>query len=172
MKSKFLLSTLIFICLFLTIFFNNCKAENENYNIFIKDTSTDFVKSIDIGGTTYEYYDIRITLHNSGDVISDNITVKLQDELDNYTQNKKVNPGEDETFTFTNHPLPGEDQHTLYVSYYATDLDKRGGHNTGSTTITTDYSDNENNDSIPGFGIITLLWVILLLFITKKVWKK
>jgi len=176
MKSTFLLMSmiiLILICGFINIFSNDCVAENGNYAIFIKDTSTNLVDTLEKGGTIYEYYDIKITMHNSGDAISDDIAVKIMDaEGFNDTINKTIRPGEDEIYLFSNYPLMGVGAHKLDVSYYATELDKRNDYNSGLTTINIGTTDNKNNDSTPGFEIVVLVCGIFLFLSLKKYKRK
>ena len=175
MKSKFLIFGIIITLLFINILTNTCIAGNDEYTITIKDKSAEYIKTKTIGGNTFEYYNISITLHNSGNIISDNITVELADEdkLQNLTKEYSIKPGEDKTYTFSDHPLMGSGEHTLYINYYATDMDKRNAGNTGSTTfIINEKSNNDNDKGIPGFELVFLITSIILIFLINKKKKK
>ena len=133
------------------------------------DASSEFVKTTEIGGDTWVFFNISITLYNSGNIESDNITVKLQDEDSNYTRKDSVMPGETKTFIFVEHPLLGLDKHKLGVSYCPTDLSiPMNDDNSGYITLAVEYGDGDSDGSTPGFEIISLICIMALIVLIRK----
>jgi len=171
MKSKIFLLVLVGI-LFTGFLSGNvseiCIAEDEFYKISM-DTSSEFVKTTEIGIDTWVFFNITITLFNSGNIESDNITVKLQDEYSNYTREGSVMPGENKAFKFVEHPLLGLDENTLVVSYYPTDLSiPKNDDNYGYKTLAIEYGDSDVDGSTPGFEIISLICTVALIVLIRK----
>jgi hypothetical protein len=170
MKSKIFL--LMLAGILFTVFFSGnvseiCIAEDEFYKISM-DTSSEFVKTTEIGGDTWIFFNISITLHNFGNIESDNITVELQDEYSNYTREGSVMPGE-RTFIFVEHPLLGLGKHKLGVSYYPTDLSiPMNDDNSGYTTFAVEYENGDDDGSTPGFEIISLICIVVLIVLIRK----
>ena len=145
-----------------------CTAEDEFYKISM-DTSSGFVKTTEIGGATWVYFNIIITLYNSGNIESDNVTVKLQDEYSNYTREGTVTPGGTKKFIFVEHPLLGLGEHKLGVSYYPTDLSiPINDDNYGYTTLVVEYGDSDGDGPTPGFEIIFLICTVVLIVLIRK----
>lgn len=171
MKSKVFL--LMLTCILFTGFFSGnvfetCTAEDESYKISM-DVSSEFVKTTKIGGDTWVFFNISITLYNSGNIESDNITVKLQDDDSNYTREGSVMPGETKTFIFVEHPLLGLGERELGVSYCPTDLSiPMNDDNSGYTALTVEYGDGDGDGSTPGFEIISLMCIIALIALIRK----
>jgi hypothetical protein len=172
MKSKYLifgLITIIFFILFVNIFSSSSNAQDESYHISIIDTSSKYIKTETYGGNTFFYYDISITLHNSGNVPSDSITVKLRDVDGNYSKQSIINPGEFKTFTFDNHPMWQPGDLTVHFNYYATDRNRRAAHNTGETTLVLNSgNDGVSATSTPGYELLILVIGILFISLIKK----
>lgn len=173
MKLKYSIGLVLGIILFvlcINIFTIASSAIDDSYHISIKDTSAKYLKTRTHGDYEFPYYDISITLHNSGNVPSDNITVKLRDEDGNYTKEVVINPGEDKTVVFNEHIFWGKIKRTVHFEYYATELDKRNIHNSGSTTliINPDKS-GASAASTPGFEVlIVLIGIIFVLIMNKR----
>jgi len=145
------------------------KADN-NYEISINDTDYKYIKKIKKGSFTFEYFDISVTLYNSGPDTSDDMTVNLIDEDGSYNLTGTLAPGEEKTFTFDNHPLIGQGNHNIKINFFPTDVNNRRVKNTGSTTLKISRDKKENNNSVPGFELILLFLsiVIFYLIIYKK----
>jgi len=171
MKSKvflFILAGILFTGFFSGNVSEICIAEDEFYKISM-DTSYEFVKTTEIGGDTWVFFNISITLHNFGNIESDNITAKLQDEDSNYTQEGSIMPGKTKTFIFVEHPLLGLGEHKLGVSYYPTDLSVPiNDDNSGYKTLAVEYGDGNGNGSTPGFEIISLICIVFFIVIIRK----
>ena len=171
MKSKvflLMLAGILFTVFFSGNVFEICTAEDEFYKISM-DVSSEFVKTMETGGDTWIFFNISISPHNSGNVESDNITVKLQDEDSNYTQEDSVMPGETKTFIFIEHPLLGLGEHKLGVSYFPTDLSiPMNDYNSGYTTLAVEYGDGDGDSSTPGFAIISLICIVALIVLIRK----
>ena len=173
MKLKYLLFGAIIILLsfsVINLFSNDCNAQNGDYQIFIKDTSADFIKSETFGEHIFVYYDITLTLHNSGDTESDEISVILRDEDGNYTKKGNIGPGEDATFIYDDHPFVGAGEHTLYFYYYPTEIENRNQQNSGSTSIVInpDKNGDDDDESIPGFELTILISAIVTTLLIMK----
>jgi len=170
-KSKVFL--LVLMCILLTGFFSGnvletCAAEDEFYKISM-DVSSEFVKTTEIGGDTWVFFNISITLYNSGNIESDDITVKFQDEDSNYTREGSVMPGETKTFIFVEHPLLGLGEHKLGVNYCPTDLSiPMNDDNSGYTTLAVEYGGGDGDSSTPGFEIISLICIMALIVLIRK----
>ncbi len=165
-----MLAGILFIGLFSGNIIEMCTAEDEHYKISM-DVSSEFVKATESGGKTWTFFNITVALYNSGNVKSDDITVKLQDEDANYTRKGSVMPGENKTFVFVEHPLLGLGEHKIDISYYPTDLTvKTNNDNSGSTTFTVGYDNDDDGTSTPGFEFIfIILAVAFVLLIRKKI---
>lgn len=172
MRSKLLTFGLVitlFLGVFLGVLTDTCDAENGYYKISIEDISSEFIKTTKKGGVTYVYFNIIVTLYNSGDIESDNITVELQDEFGNYINKGTIKAGETKMFIFGEHPLEGLGKHTLDVSYYPTDINiERTKDNTGSETFTVKHGNNNNDNSTPGFEFIFLISTVVFVFLIRK----
>ena len=172
MKSKvflLMMAGILFTGLFSGNVFEICTAEDELYKISM-NASSEFVKTMETGGNTWIFYNISITLYNSGNVESDNITVKLQDEDSNYTREDSVMPGETKTFIFVEHPLLGLGEHKLDVNYYPTDSSiPKKDDNSGYTTLDVEYRDSDGDGSTPGFDIISIICIMALIVLLRKI---
>jgi len=162
-----MLTGILLIGLFSGNIIEMCNAEDEYYKISM-DVSSEFVKATESGGKTWTFFNIIIALYNSGNVKSDNITVKLQDEDANYTREGSVMPGENKTFIFVEHPLLGLGEHKIDISYYPTDLTVRTNNdNSGSTILTVGY-DNDDDASTPGFELTFIIIAAAFVFLIRK----
>jgi len=171
MKSKvflLILTGILFTSLFSGNVFETCTAEDEFYKISMYESS-EFVKTTEIGGDTWVFFNISITLYNSGNIKSDNITLKLQDEDSNYTREGSVMSGETKTFTFVEHPLMGLGEHKLDVSYFPTDLSiPMNDDNSGYKMLVVSYEDSDGDGSTSGFEIISLICILALVVLMRK----
>ena len=173
MKLKYLIFGIIFSMLIITSFnvlLNTVNAKEETYDIKVINTSSKYLKTENHGGNTFVYYEISITLQNTGNIASDELSIRLRDEDGNYTKEVVISPGEYKTIIWDNHMFLGSKQRTVYFDYYAEDLEKRTSSNTGSTilVIDPDNSGVSATSNTPGFEVIILLSSILIFYIFKK----
>ena len=127
------------------------------------------IKSIEIGGKIWIFFNISVNLYNSGNIKSDNITIKLQDEDFNYTQKGFVMPGETKKFIFIDHPLLGLGKHIIDITYYPTNLDiPLTDDNSGSISIIVEYGYGDVDVSTPGFEFISLIALLAIIFIILR----
>ena len=176
MKSKVILFTLMFL-LFIGFFTGNfikiCNAEDQ-YSISIIDKSYEFVRTVEVGDQTYVYYNITIIMNNSGNDISDNITLHIEDDQGYsgyyyYT----FSPKELKEFIFDDWPLLGLGEHQININFYPTDLDVTiSEDNSGSTSLVLSTDGESDDKSTPGFELVSLISamsaIVLYLFIRKK----
>lgn len=167
-----LLTLVLGFSLFLFIFINiseDCIAADNDYIISIDNMSYTVLDTKNIGGRTWVSYNISIVLYNSGNLKSDEITVKIYDNLDNLSESKVINPGEYKIYYFLTNLVSGE--HDLEIDYYPKLVDKRNEYNTGSSTFkigAVASKENDDDNPIPGFEISLFIVIILFLILRKK----
>ncbi len=169
---KFKISFMSFLIMLLFIFscllFNITAAEDDYYEIQMVEKDYDIVGIREINDRKVVYFNISITLHNLGNLVSDDITVRIEDEDGWYIRNDTLKPHDSKKFIFNNHPLLGSGEHRINISYYPTD----------KNIVLTEYNHGEDilmllsedkNNSTPGFGACFLIIVILsYIFIYKN----
>ena len=174
MKSQwFVTMGVVVICfgLFFGIFIDMARAENE-YIISITDIK------YEITNINEEHeiirYNIFVTLHNSGDITSDNMTIILEDEDGaNITRKGVLPPGESITISYDDHPFFRLNDHTIQILYYPTNFRiPRNSSNTGDETFVLQYGENKANNDSPGFEIILMLLSIIIYLPYRKIKKK
>lgn len=177
-KSKFL-SIVIFIftvtCLFFVFFVEESEAVNQAEVSFFGEPKyvelSSIVKNDKIIGKTFQ---INVTLHNSGDLRSDGITVNLTDQ-EGFTLRRDVlyiDPGKTEIASFIWSTTNIRNQQII-VSFYPTNLKTAwDDYNSGSTTLTIKIADEGGvpATSTPGFEILVFLFAVatLMFFIRKN----
>jgi len=162
---------ILFLGLFFGFFIKVSNSQDNYYQISITDKSYE-IKSID---EKYEiiYFDISITLKNSGNIISEDMTLRIRDVDGNYTLNGTIMPGESKTFTFEKHPIIGLKDHTISIYFNPTDeFAPLNDFNQGKDELTLKYSSNGNGSSTPGFELIFIIISIMLCFTTAKYKRK
>lgn len=162
--------SILFFGVFSGILTEICNAEDRDYNISIGDATYEVIKIDDSKTTVVVYYKIGIVLHNSGNKISDDITLEMKDALGVYPRNGTILPGESREFVFDDWPLMGLGEHLIDIGFYPTDLNiPRGEYNSGSTSLVLSADGKGDDKSTPGFELVSLMSAIALyLFIRKK----
>lgn len=144
------------------------QSKNSNeYEISISDTNTEYIRTRTVVNVKYEVYDISIEIFNKGPQSTDNLTVKLIDELDEYTIRGVIPSMDSKNFTFKDHLLPGTDKHSVDFQILNSENET-----IKSLTIYFDKSgpvDSNSESSTPGFEIL-LVFIIMLVFLA--VYKK
>ena len=173
MKSKLILTLIIgFLCfgLFFCIFVDTIVAQD--YQISIVDKSYNIHKIREIQDQTFIYYNISITLRNSGNSISDDITVRIMDEDGNYTRNGTIMPDESKTFLFDDHPLLGMTDHTIFIYFYPTDKpDSLDDYHHGEDVLILKYGGDAEDGNTPGFEAV-FLFVVIVGYVVIRKYKK
>lgn len=171
MKSKALLVLIISIlCLgfFSGLLSGISVAENGHYELSIVEKNYKIYKTDELAGDTWVYFNISITLHNSGAIESDNITVTIEDEDGIILRrNGTILPGKNKTFRFEDHPLKGMKEHQINISYYPT---------LANVPVTNyNYGDDVlillpqgGDDSTPGFEIIFIIMALVVYALSKR----
>ncbi|MBN2602509.1 MAG: hypothetical protein JXA91_00050 [Candidatus Thermoplasmatota archaeon] len=165
-----IISLLVFV--FLNNFITTCFASEQDQFISIDTTKTNynFLKKEQIGNQIIMYYDIYITLKNSGNSTSDDITLDVTDD-GNYPffQNHTFSPGEDKTFIMEDWIFEGNGVHNITISYYPTNQTRTNAHNSGSMVLYL-YENNpqQNNSSTPGFEVFLIFCAIIFLAVSTK----
>ena len=168
---KFKISFMSFLIMLLFILscllFDITAAEVDYYEIQIVENDYDIVGIREINDRKVVYFNISITLHNLGNLVSDDITVRIEDEDGWYVRNGTLQPHESKKFIFDNHPLLGSGEHRINISYYPTN----------NNVVLTDLNHGEDilmlssedkNNFTPGFDICFLIIAILsYIFIYK-----
>ena len=142
-------------------------AESD-YSISISDTSYEFVKTREAGGSTWVYYNISIVLHNSGSMISDDITLEIvgDDEIPLY-DNDTIAAGGYRVFTFENFFFHGLGDHQVNISFFPTEITiQRTPDNFGNASFIIPYGGEE--ESTPGFEFVALLVASFLVFLRRR----
>lgn len=173
MKSKIFLLMLIsilFFGVFSGVLTEICNAEGRDYNISIEDTTYEVIKIDDSKATVVVYYKISIVLHNSGNKISDDITLEMNDAFGVYLRNGTILPGGSREFVFDDWPLMGLGEHLIDISFYPTDLNiPREEYNSGSTSLVLSADSKGDDKSTPGFEIILVITAIIVItFLGRK----
>jgi hypothetical protein len=172
MKREFAVSLLIGVFLCFQMIAGLCEGQDGIAEISIDTdhTSYELVSTEKIGQQTIAYYKISITLQNTGDVRSNDITLNVVDDggfpfLENYT----FNPGESKTFIMNNWPLEGLGAHNLTINFFPTNESRMNPHNHGTMTYVVSGNSPSDGSSTPGFELIVVLVAVLLaIFLYRK----
>ena len=152
----------------------NCFAEEDTYNISIKDEPTYKLTNTILrdGRILGKSYKIDVVFTNSGAFKSDEIEVNLTDQ-EGFTLSQRTffNPGETKTITFNWSTINIKNQE-LQINFYPSNQDIiRNNLNSGrkSLTIKVDVS-SVPGASTPGFEIVLLIAAILCVttFLKRK----
>jgi len=193
MKFKFLVIMLISVMFFCTLsntIIKTSAAGSNNNGISIEDMSYKVLRTEEIGSYTFVYYKLVITLHNSGGLTSDDLTVVIIDDdvtkdypgtktrVPNPDSEPPINiaPGESKDFIFgekTEWMIVGTGKHVLDVNVYP-------NNNESSTPICSNkFVINSNGESgglpatsTPGFEILAMLTAVFIIFLFAKKRKK
>ena len=145
-------------------------SQDDSYEISITDTTYEKTDVNDVHNIVY--YNISVTLENSGTIESEDITLQITDEDGNYTRNGTILPGSSKTFIFTDHPLIGLNDHTISLSFFPTDqFAPKNEYNSGEDSLTLIYNQGSGFDTTPGFEAFFTLIILSLFVLIKKVRK-
>lgn len=178
-KQKIIILTIAFIMIS-TIFLNT--VSSKNYSIDIENIDSKLIKKEGkTAQTTFLYYEITVKLKNTGAEKSDNLTVIIidDDKTEDYPGTKTRTPGEDEPqiqlqpgesqdFIFGKDdpwPIQGDRKHTITIIVYPNNNESATP--LAQTTHTLNTEEN-NDDSIPGFELVTILISSFLAFFIYK----
>ncbi len=174
MKNKYFIMIIVLLLnfIFLNTFITTCFASDLDQSISIDTTKTkyNFLKKEQIGNQIIMYYDIFITLKNSGNSISDDITLDVIDDGGYpFIQNHTFSSGEEKTFIMDDWIFEGEGTHNLTISFYPTNQSLTNSNNSGSMMLYI-YENNQqqNNSSTPGFEALLIFVAIIFLAIPTK----
>lgn len=166
-----LLKTLIITIIFSMIFADMSLAEGEEAIISIDDARTNyqFLRKETLGENIFLYYNISITLENSGNLTSDDITLEVIDDGGySFTGNYTFKPGENNTFKMENWLFLGQGTHNITISYYPTNISKATTSNKGEKILYLYENNQKSNNSTPGFEVFLLFFVALYFVFAKR----
>jgi len=162
MKRKMtkILMYLLIIFFAISLFINSANANY--YDISIVDTKADQINNQTVGNFTIRTFKITIVLYNSGDDISEEITVKLKEpELDNYIifspLNETLQPGQYKSYIIEEWPTAIAGEILLNISFEPSSPDSQpNDYNTGYQILKIPAFTSDS-ESTPGFSIILML---------------
>ena len=176
-KSKFL--TLVILVLTLNLFFimftEKSIAANQAQVSFLGQPTYRLIRSIERNGQVIgKTFQINVTLHNSGNLMSDELTVNLSDEEGFTLTRDKIylDQGDTKIISFTWSTTTLNRNQQIKVLFFPSDLNVSWNEfNSGSTTFTIKVTDSGGLPaaSTPGFEIIVFLSAVtILIFLLKK----
>ena len=159
---------------FFMIFAEKCTAMDQSQVSLLGEPTYNLVRDIERNGQIIgKTYQINVTLYNSGDLRSDQLTLNLTDEegFILHRDNVYVDPGKTATIPFTWSTTTIRNQN-IRVNFYPTALDTIWNeYNSGSTIFSVKIRDDSGlpATSTPGFEIIALLFAVAIsIFLLKK----
>jgi hypothetical protein len=170
LKIKAILILYEFVLLFVIISFFTITVDSEEdqYTIELIDKKFEVIRIKEFYNRNIVYYKIFITLKNSGNIESDDITVKIEDKDGSYIRNSTIFPNESEVFIFDDHPIISMEDQIINISYFPTDIGTAlDESNHGDDKLILKPNKNENN-LIPGFEIIFLFAAIIVYIFYNK----
>jgi hypothetical protein len=176
MKSRcimVLIFTILCISSIPTIIINPISAEDNSYNISIVGKNYTIARIHELPGDDLVFFNISITLRNSGSQESDNMTVEIQDEEmgTNFIHtNGTISPGQIKTFYFLDYPINGMIEHRINISYHPTfESIEWTEFNHGTDVLV--LLPEKKNETTPGFEIV-FIFLALILYISYKKFKQ
>ncbi len=153
-----------------------CTAKETNYKITVTNTDYKYLKTEGSGNQIFTYYKVIITLYNSGNIESDDITVSIwesnEDKKMAIHRNATIPAGETKRFVFGEDGgewiVQGAEGHVLIYEYHATNTSRINNYNSGSGTFKLKDNSASATTNTPGFGIILIIIAITTIFILKK----
>jgi hypothetical protein len=165
----------IFCLSFLIVLGPICTASNAELSI--TNVSVQLVETREpVGNRVIHVYDITAVLHNSGDMISDDVTVYFYDPEFNETTpplkldpfNVSLDPNESITFTLEDWPTPLTGDVPIKISFRPDSPDIVSTEfNSGSYTYTLQIEGNGTSTSTPGFEVALCIGAILVFLIWR-----
>ena len=142
---------------------------DQSISIDTTKTNYNFLKKEQIGNQIIMYYDIFITLKNSGNSISDDIILDVIDDGGYpFIQNYTFSPEENKTFIMENWVFEGEGIHNITINYYPTNESRKNSLNSGSMVLYINENNQNQNNSTPGFEAFILFMTLIIFFIITK----
>jgi len=156
------------------MFTEKCIAADQAGVSFLGEPTYRLITNIERNGQIIgKTFQINVTLHNSGKLRSDELTVNLSDQ-EGFTLNREsiyLDPGETKTISFAWSTTVNKNQQ-IVVNFYPTNLDTIwDGYNSGSTSFTVSAVGGGGipATSTPGFEFVALLSAVaILIFLLKK----
>ena len=163
------LLSILFLGIFSCFLFDIASAEDDFYEISIIEKDYDIFRIREINGRKVVYFNISVTLYNSGNIESDDITVKIEDEDGWYVRNDTLLAHESKTFIFDDHPLLGMTEHRINISFYPTNKNVAlTDYNHGEDVLILLPEDKDENSFTPGFeAILLVMAVAIYVFLTR-----
>lgn len=167
---------MIFMLIYTFIFFNlsaqECKAEEDYFNIsFIDEPTYNLKNTLEKNGRILgKTYQIDIILGNSGNIDSEEIEVNLSDQEGFIlSQRTFIKAGETKTITFNWSTMNIRNQE-LEINFYPSDTGTlHNKFNSGHKIITIKVTDKGmSGTSTPGFEIFMLLSAIIITYLWRK----
>ena len=132
-----------------------------------------------VGGTTIREYKIIAILYNSGDIQSENISVKFKEPQSGVGGNLTMQPAgyslmpnETKTFVFENWPTPLSGDIPINISFSPASSDILvTDENSGYYVYTLSINGNKKTTSTPGFEIAFVLVAIVILVMSRRIKK-
>jgi hypothetical protein len=160
----------LFIFIFFSIFSTISTSAQTVYEISIEDVSYEVYKIEQITSTKIMvYYNISILLRNSGLRNSDEITVEIIDNEGFSLKKNATIPAEGQkevTWEGGDFFLEQNGDHYITINYYPTDETKKNSLNSGTDLVYLSKSEDQN--TTPGFEVITVIGILLVLIGYKK----
>lgn len=151
-----------------TLFFLQTVKAHEDISIVKVDHT--LMKERQSGEWTIRTYLINVTITNSGDTVSEDTTVSIEDEEGFVLhKNMTLNPGETEVISFE-WSTKNKEQQVINVSYEPTSKKvPHTSYNSGKTTLTIEALPEyeEKGKNTPGFEFTLLIAAALLILVYK-----
>ena len=165
----------IFIGLFPGIIIEKCSAEEQQADVSFLGEPTYTLKNKIIKNNQVigRAYSIDVTLYNTGNKRSEELTVNITDE-EGFSLRKNhiyLNPDESKIISFNWTTMINRDQ-KIIVNYFPTDLDAIWNqYNSGSKTLTIKIEDKDGlpATNTPGFELLLIITTVMMYaFLRKK----
>ena len=162
--------SVLYLGVFFGILTDNCSAEDDHAEISIIGKTYDLLETVGSGAQTAYRYKITITLYNSGDIISEDTTVRITDEYGIPTMyNDTILPQTSIPFVFDDWWVVGLGEQTVNIRYYPTNESiNPTSYNSGVDTIVLNPDGEGDGESTPGFEIILLIIAIAAIVFCKR----
>jgi len=144
-------------------------AEEDTYKLSIVDKTYSVNPEKQL--RDWYYFNIEITLFNSGTIDSDNITMTIEDE-DGVVihRNGTIPPNQEKTFCFHDHLLKGMVEHQINISYFPTSEDIELNETNSGKDIFILLVGEDGSKSTPGFELSIVIFGLFvgILFLKKR----
>jgi hypothetical protein len=155
---------------------DTCTAEEADYKISVTNTDYEHLKTEGSGNQVFTYYKVIITLHNSGNIESDDITVSIweanEDKKMAIHRNAIIPSGETKKFIFGEDDgewiVQGASGHIVFFEYHPTNTSLTNNQNSGSGTFKLQDNSASATTNTPGFELILIIISTAAIFLLKK----